>query len=121
MVQFILFWYQNNYNVDINNNTNNNIDVGDKIENVSGTIYSIIKDNEIEKLDLKKEKNSLNINNKMNINSNIKDYEIINEGVETVFANNYFLGSHTRIFYIVLVNLNNEIKLYIFDYLFKFN
>ena len=121
--KYILFWYQNNYNID-NNNINNNIELGNKIENVTGTIYSIIKDNEIEKLGLKKEKNNLNINNNkmnININSNLKEYEIINEGVETVFANNYFLGSHTRIFYVVLVNFNNVIKLYIFDYLFKFN
>ena len=60
----------------------------------------------------------------------MKEFNIINEGVEAVFNNNYFLGSHTRIFYAILVNINdnnndinkkNERKLYIFDYLFKFN
>ena len=120
--KYILFWYQNNYNID--NNSNNNMEFGNKIEAISGTIYSIIKENEIEKIHLIKEKNFLEINNNkmnININSKIKDYEIINQGVETIFVNNYFLGSHTRIFYIILVNLNNEIKLYIFDYLFKFN
>ena len=99
--KYILFWYQNNYNIDNNNEINNN-----QIESVSGTIYSIIKESEINKID---------------INNNLNNYEIINEGVETIFGDNYFLGSYTRIFYVILINLNNEIKLYIFDYLFKFN
>ena len=129
--KYILFWYQNNYNID--NNFNHSIDNSNKIESVTGTIYSIIKDNEIEKIDFKKEKNSIKINNNkvdININSGMKEFNIINEGVEAVFNNNYFLGSHTRIFYAILVNINdnnndinkkNERKLYIFDYLFKFN
>ena len=99
--KYILFWYQNNYNIDNNNEINNN-----QIESVSGTIYSIIKESEINKID---------------INNNLNNYEIINEGVETIFGDNYFLGSYTRLFYVVLIYLNNEIKLYIFDYLFKFN
>ena len=135
--KYILFWYQNNYNPENNINKNINIDYNNKIETVTGTIYSIIKEGEIEKLKINKEKdnNDMNEDNKdnININLNMNEYDIINEGVETVFAKNYFLGSHTRIFYVVLMNINNnsnnnnainkkiERKLYIFDYLFKFN
>ena len=131
--KYILFWYQNNYNSENNMNKINNIDYNNKIEAVSGTIYSIIKEGEIEKLKLNKEINDLDKNNKdnININFNMNEYDIINEGVETIFAKNYFLGSHTRIFYVVLMNIKNnnnnainkkiERKLYIFDYLFKFN
>ena len=136
--KYILFWYQNNYNMENNPKFNINDD-NNKIESVSGTIYSIIKESEIEKINLKKEKNNLNLNNNdnnnnnklnININNNIKENEIINEGVEVIFENNFFLGSHTRIFYVILVNINNnndnlnkktERKLYIFDYLFKFD
>ena len=104
--KFILFWYKNNYSSN-NNLEYNNIIPNNKIEPVSGTIYSIIKDNEIEKISLNK--NDVNINN-------------LNEGVCVTFVNNFFLGSHTRIFYVLLVNGNNNNKvLYIFDYLFKFN
>ena len=129
--KYILFWYQNNYNSENNMNKINNIDYNNKIEAVSGTIYSIIKEGEIEKLKLNKEINDLDKNNKdnININFNMNEYDIINEGVETIFAKNYFLGSHTRIFYVVLMNIKNnnnnainkkiERKLYIFDYLFK--
>ena len=126
--KYILFWYQNNYNTESNPKFNIN-EYNSKIESVSGTIYSIIKENEIEKINLKTN-NDIN-NNKLNININynIKENEIINEGVEAVFENNFFLGSHTRIFYAILVNINNkdnlnkksERKLYIFDYLFKFD
>ena len=131
--KYILFWYQNNYNSENNMNKINNIDYNNKIEAVSGTIYSIIKEGEIEKLKLNKEINDLDKNNKdnININFNMNEYDIINEGVETIFVKNYFLGSHTRIFYVVLMNIKNnnnnainkkiERKLYIFDYLFKFN
>ena len=118
--KYILFWYQNNYNIE-NNNINNYIDSGNKIETVSGTIYSIIKENEIEKITIKGEKKFIENKINININSDDKNNNIINEGVEVVFENNYFLGSHTRIFYVVLISLNKEIKLFIFDYLFKFN
>ena len=116
--KYILFWYQNNYNV--KNNENINIK---KIESVSGTIYSLIKDNELEKCGI--------INNPKNkiINVYTNTNIIISEGVIAIFANNFFLGSHTRIFYVILVmNDNNDIikkkserQLYIMDYLFKFN
>ena len=118
--KYILFWYQNNYNIE-NNNINNYIDSGNKIETVSGTIYSIIKENEIEKITITGEKKFIENKINININSDDKNNNIINEGVEVVFENNYFLGSHTRIFYVVLISLNKEIKLFIFDYLFKFN
>ena len=124
MKKYILFWYQNNYN------TKNNSENLNKIESVSGTIYSIIKDNELEKCGI--------ISNPRNKNINILSKNIIvNDGVIAIFANNFFLGSHTRIFYVVLVakdntnnnnnnnnnspSKNNERELYIMDYLFKFN
>ena len=132
--KYILFWYQNNYNSENNTNKTSNFDFNNKIENVTGTIYSIIKEGEIEKLKLNNEKYNFDINkNSIEINNdfNTNEFNIINEGVETVFAKNYFLGSHTRIFYVVLMNINSntgnnhnnkiERKLYIFDYLFKFN
>ena len=116
--KYILFWYQNNYN--IKNSENINIK---KIESVSGTIYSLIKDNEIEKCGIINSTKNKIIN--IYSNNNI----IISEGVIAIFANNFFLGSHTRIFYVVLVlNDNNDIikkkserQIYIMDYLFKFN
>ena len=115
--KYILFWYQSNYNA------KNNYEYSNKIEPVSGTIYSIIKDNELEKCGI-----TYNTRNKIiNIYSN-KNI-IISEGVIAIFANNFFLGSHTRIFYVVLVTNDNndrmakinERELYIMDYLFKFN
>ena len=75
--KFILFWYKNNYSSN-NNLEYNNIIPNNKIEPVSGTIYSIIKDNEIEKISLNK--NDVNINN-------------LNEGVCVTFVNNFFLHS----------------------------
>ena len=116
--KYILFWYQNNYNI-----KSNNIDNLNKIDSVSGTIYSLIKDNELEKCGILN-----NTKNKViNIYSNL--YSIVSEGVIAIFANNFFLGSHTRIFYVILVsNDNNDIikkkserQLYILDYLFKFD
>ena len=56
MKKYILFWYQNNYNTK-NNNENLN-----KIESVSGTIYSIIKDNELEKCGIISNPRNKNIN-----------------------------------------------------------
>ena len=115
--KFILFWYQNNYNI------KNNNDYSNKIESVSGTIYSLIKENELEKCGIiNNSKNKI-----INIYSNSKT--IINEGVIAIFANNFFLGSHTRIFYVVLVlnddydiiRKKSERQLYIMDYLFKFD
>ena len=115
--KYILFWYQNNYNI------KNNIDNINRIESVSGTIYSLIKDNELEKCGI--------INNPKNkiINIYSKNNDIISEGVIAIFANNFFLGSHTRIFYVVLTSDDNnekckkktERQIFIMDYLFKFN
>ena len=114
--KYILFWYQNNYNIKKNSDNIN------KIESVSGTIYSLIKDNELEKCGI--------INNPKNkiINIYSKNNNIISEGVIAIFANNFFLGSHTRIFYVVLTSDDNEKykkkterQIYIMDYLFKFN
>ena len=116
--KYILFWYQNNYNIKNSENININ-----KIESVSGTIYSLIKDNELEKCGI--------LNNQKNkiINIYSSNNIIISEGVIAIFANNFFLGSHTRIFYVVLVLKDNndiikkksERHIYIMDYLFKFN
>ena len=111
--KYILFWYQSNYNLK-NNNDN-------KFEIVSGTIYSLIKDNELEKCGIMNNPKNKVINLTSNNN-------IIGEGVTAIFANNYFLGSHTRIFYIVVASSDNnfqnkkcERQIYIMDYLFKFN
>ncbi len=80
--KFILFWYKNNYSSN-NNLEYNNIIPNNKIEPVSGTIYSIIKDNEIEKISLNK--NDVNINN-------------LNEGVCVTFVNNFFFGKSYKNF-----------------------
>ena len=112
---YILFWYQSNYNKKIT-------DYSSKIESVSGTIYSLIKENEIEKCGI--------INNSRNKINNIisNSNNVIAEGVITIFVNNFFLGSHTRIFFVILVSNDNdknnkktERQIYIMDYLFKFN
>ena len=113
--KYILFWYQNNiHQKHINNNLNNN-----KIENLTGTIYSLFKDNEIEKCGVSFK--SLITNRK----------KILCEGVCTIFGNNYFLGSFTRIFYVILIKdeenwgsgpeIEKNLNLYIIDYLFKFD
>ena len=113
--KYILFWYQSNYNIKNNNEYLN------KIESVSGTIYSIIKDHELEKCGIINNSRNKIINIYSNLNT------IISEGVIAIFANNFFLGSHTRIFYVVLVSNDiddkkkTERQLYIMDYLFKFN
>ena len=115
--KYILFWYQSNYNMKNNNEYLN------KIESVSGTIYSLIKDNELEKAGILSNSRNKIINIYSNTNT------IISEGVISIFANNFFLGSHTRIFYVVLVTKDNidiikkksERQIYIMDYLFKFN
>ena len=113
--KYILFWYQNNIQQKyINNNLNNN-----KIEYLTGTIYSLFKDNEIEKCGVSFK--SLVTNRK----------KIICEGVSTIFGNNHFLGSFTRIFYVILIKdeenwgtgseIEKNLNLYIIDYLFKFD
>ena len=116
--KYILFWYQSNYNLKNNNNNYFN-----KIESVSGTIYSLIKDNELEKAEIMTNSR----NTIINVYSN--SFTLIGEGVISIFANNFFLGSHTRIFYVILVTKDNndiikkktERQIYIMDYLFKFN
>ena len=126
-------------NEDKNNKIEEQNDNRLKIDEIENNKNEVKLKNCVDKIDLDKnlivlnKKNLIKINNNkvdININSGMKEYNIINEGVEAVFNNNYFLGSHTRIFYVVLVNINdnnndinkkNERKLYIFDYLFKFN
>ena len=85
--KYILFWYQNNYNI-----KSNNIDNLNKIDSVSGTIYSLIKDNELEKCGILN-----NTKNKViNIYSNL--YSIVSEGVIAIFANNFFFGESYKNF-----------------------
>ena len=60
--------------------------------------------------------------NKIGIKMNDKNYSI-QQNVNVVFSNNFFLGSHSRIFYVITEckNDSKEINIYLFDYLFLFD
>ncbi len=73
----------------------------------TGTFFNISRDIELSKIGIK---------------LNDKNY-IIQQNVNVVFSNNFFLGSHSRIFYIVTEYKidSKEMNIYIFDYLFLFD
>ena len=91
--QFIMIWYQNNFNTLTN----------------TGTFYNIVKENELKLINLEKEKKKNNF--------------FINDGITVLFSNNFFYGSYTRIFYVIIVTEigSKKTKIYIFDYLYLFN
>ena len=91
--QFIMIWYQNNFNTITN----------------TGTFYNIVKENELKLINLEKEKKKNNC--------------FIHDAITVLFSNNFFYGSHSRIFYVIIITEigSKKTKIYIFDYLYLFN
>ncbi len=109
--KYMAIWYQN----DIKSNKNIN-----KIEEISGTFYHISLENE-----------------KQSIFGNINNFTSL-ERITGIFHNNYYYGSFGRLIYIIITpyshakkdiipstnvstSSNDSIRLYLIDYMFKFD
>lgn len=91
---FIVLWYKNNFY--LSNNEFN------------GSFFNLVKENELQKA---------------KINTKEPKKIIVHSKVEVVFSNNFFLGSHAKLFYIITETpiRSQNTKVTILDYLFQFD
>ena len=103
----IVIWYKNNFGI---NNSNNN--------EITGSFYTLYKETELLKcnIELKEFQSKSNIHNQN---------KVLKTSTTAVFSNNYFLGSHAKVFYVAteISSSTNyqKMRLVIMDYLFKFD
>ena len=91
---FIVLWYKNNLSL-----TNSEL---------CGSFFNLVKQNELQKA-------------KINISDPKKNF--VHSKVEVVFSNNFYLGSHSKIYYVITETADNadSTKVTIIDYLFQFD